>query len=753
MTEFTLYQADCCGQAKNTLYPHPVIVKNADDLAGVVAKDHTCGEFKGYKRSKVNFLGSDVEALDIDNEHSENPDEWITPERFTEEFSDVNFIIVFSRSHMKEKDGKTARPRFHVFFPHKKMTELSEVEELKKAVYATFPFFDGNCLDGARFLYGSNVKPEDIIWHDGNMDIDDYIKKLDSMTTAHYTIPQGRRNATMSHFAGRVVKRFGTGEDAKQIFMSENEKCDPPLSDNEMEKIWGSACKFGKVVSQTPGYVPPSTYNGTQVADPGSLKPSDFSDIGQAKVLSEEEKDELRHNQTTGYLYYNGVNWEESMPAALGAVERFLDLQLAAAQRMVFSAKQALLNSGLSEADLSGKKPPSGATPVQVKLFNAYLEAMGFLSFVMKRRDMKYVNSAMEAAKPMLHVKYGDLDKDCFLLNTQESTYDLRLGLMGKMQHRSDDLCTKVTLCEPGDKGKELWEDALHKTFCNDAELEEYVQMVCGLAAIGKVFIEALIIAYGEGRNGKSTFFNTVARVLGSYSWSLSADALVVGCRRNVKWEITELKGRRFVIAAELEEGTRLSTSMLKQITSTDDIQGEKKFKDPSPFTPSHTTILFTNHLPKVGAMDHGTWRRLVVIPFNAVFQDSGDQKNYADVLVEEAGPAVLSWIIEGAEKVIACNFHIKRPKVVQDAIDAYREENDWMSAFLNDCCEVDPAYKDMSRDLYQEYRSYCDRVGEFTRSNAEFSNTLENLGFEKRKTNKGMVFSGIRVKPAFVEE
>ena len=55
MTEFTLYQADCCGQAKNTLYPHPVVVKNADDLAGVVAKDHTCGEFKGYKRSKVSI--------------------------------------------------------------------------------------------------------------------------------------------------------------------------------------------------------------------------------------------------------------------------------------------------------------------------------------------------------------------------------------------------------------------------------------------------------------------------------------------------------------------------------------------------------------------------------------------------------------------------------------------------------------------------------------------------------------------------
>lgn len=752
MMEFTLYHADCCGQAKNTLYSHAVTVRTADDLAGVVAKDHTCGEFKGCRRSKANFLGSDVEALDIDNDHSEAPDEWITPEIFAEEFADVDFAIVFSRHHNKEKDGKSARPRFHVFFPHKKMAELSAVEELKRVVNAAFPFFDSNCLDGARFLYGSAVKPEDIVWHNGKMDIDDYIRKLDAMTNSHYTIPQGRRNATMSRFAGNVVKRFGIGDDAKKIFMDENEKCDPPLSGDEMGKIWGSACKFGKMVAQTPGYVPPDIYNGVQAADPGSLKPSDFSDIGQAKVISAEEADELKYNQATGYLYYNGVNWEESMPAAVGAVERFLDLQLAAAQKMVFLAKQALLNSGLGEADISGKKPPNGATLVQIRLFMEYIEAQSFQAFVMKRRDMRYVNSAMEAAKPMLHVKYGDLDKDGFLLNTAESTYDLRLGLMGKMKHRSADLCTKVTLCEPGDKGRDIWEDALRKTFCNDAELEEYVQMVCGLAAIGKVFVEALIIAYGEGRNGKSTFFNTVARVLGSYSWSLSADALVVGCRRNVKWEITELKGRRFVIAAELEEGTRLSTSMLKQITSTDDIQGEKKFKDPSPFTPSHTTILFTNHLPKVGAMDPGTWRRLIVIPFNAVFQDTGDTKNYADYLVETAGPAVLSWIIEGAEKVIACNYHIKRPKVVQDAIDAYKEENDWMSAFMNDCCEVDSTYKEKAGELYQEYRSYCDRVGEFTRSNAEFSNTLETLGFDKRKTNKGVIFSGIRLKPAFEE-
>ena len=74
------------------------------------------------------------------------------------------------------------------------------------------------------------------------------------------------------------------------------------------------------------------------------------------------------------------------------------------------------------------------------------------------------------------------------------------------------------------------------------------------MASIVKIYIEALLIAYGEGNNGKSTFFNTIAKVLGSYSGNISADALTTGYRRNVKSELAELKGKRLVIAAELEE-------------------------------------------------------------------------------------------------------------------------------------------------------------------------------------------------------
>ena len=94
----------------------------------------------------------------------------------------------------------------------------------------------------------------------------------------------------------------------------------------------------------------------------------------------------------------------------------------------------------------------------------------------------------------------------------------------------------------------------------------------------------------------KSTFWNTIARVLGNYSGKLSAEALTMNCKRNVKPEMAELKGKRLSIASELEEGTRLNTGMVKQLCSVDPIEAEKKFKDPFHFDPSHTTaVLLTD--------------------------------------------------------------------------------------------------------------------------------------------------------------
>ena len=348
----------------------------------------------------------------------------------------------------------------------------------------------------------------------------------------------------------------------------------------------------------------------------------------------------------------------------------------------------------------------------------------------------------------MVLIDPANLDSVPFLLNLPSGTSDLRTGKV--RAHDPADYLTRQTDIDPSQEGMDIWLDALETFFQNDQALIDYVQEIVGLAAIGKVYVEALIIAYGEGRNGKSTFWNTIARVLGTYSGNMSADTLTVGCKRNVKPEMAEARGKRLIIAAELEDSTRLNTSKVKQLCSTDQVFAEKKFKSPFAFTPTHTLVLYTNHLPKVGATDAGIWRRLIVIPFNARIQGSSDVKNYADYLFVNAGGAVLSWIIEGAQRVIAKDFHLVQPEVVRNAIGAYRDENDWLSHFIEDRCETAADFEEQSGELYNEYRCYCKRMGEHTRSTADFYAELENAGFQRRKTRSGKIVQGLRLIQEF---
>ena len=564
-----LSMANCTGNPKNKSYPNKSTITNSDELKAAVAFDHVCGEFKSDLRSIANFKMSDGVVLDNDNDNSDNPADWVLPEKLTEIFPDVSFAVVTSRSNMKPKGTKSARPRFHVYFPIKPTTDAAACAELKKRIHKAADFFDGNALDAARFIFG-NPNAE-VLWVDGIFNVDDYLDAQDEQAFSDFdestrTIAEGSRNNIMSRFAGRVIMRFGNTDKARELFDKKAQKCDPPLDDAELETIWNSAVKFGKKVSNDPNYIPPDKFGEL------SLKPTDYSDIGQAKVLSREYANELVYTDSSDYMRYDSIRWVESKQLAVGAAEEFLDLQLTDANNAVQTAARKLKQTGVSKEIIAsgGKALEKAVDSKNEQAFKEYMCALAYRAFVMKRRDMKYILSALQAAKPMLLKDIREFDTQEFLLNTPKGTYDLRKGLDGLQSHSADNLLTKVTAVAPSEENKELWEKAIDEFFCGDSELIDYVHKIVGLAAVGKVYMEALIISYGQGSNGKSTFWNTISRVLGTYSGTISADALTVGCKRNVKPEMAELKGKRLVIAAELEEGVRLNTSVVKQLCSTD---------------------------------------------------------------------------------------------------------------------------------------------------------------------------------------
>ena len=822
----TIFYADTRNDPKNCRYPHRLPDLSDDALKEAFSHDYVCAEYKGNYRSTDNFIRSTCLAFDVDNDFSDDPAEWLSPEDIRDAFPGVEIIVHYSRSHMKAKNGRPARPKFHVFFPIEECTGAEEYAAMKQRVYEYFPYFDAQALDAARFFFGTEnpeiecyegtllseylqlkggtsgyadrsqcsefarkgtmkhafSAPSELKEERGsiscppclkgggprsgggiqltppseqNADEDNLSPEPCSLTPVFSSpIPQGQRNTTMYSVAVKVLKRFGDTDKARDLFLAEAERCVPPLDSEELAAIWNSAMKFyQKKILTDPEYVDPEAYgNDFKYV---SLKPPDYSDVGQAKVFVRECKDEVCFTEATDFLRYDGKCWNESRQLALGCLEEFLDLQLADASDQLKSAVQELIELGEREEEIGpGKKYTDKLTASRDEKIAAagrrFAGAVKYKEFVMKRRDMHYIKGALDAAKPMVRLKVSDLDKNEFLLNTPDATYDLRKGLAGAQPQDPADHITKITAVSPGEKGKEIWEEALQVFFCGDQDLIHYVQQVVGLAAIGKVYLEAIIIAYGDGRNGKSTFWNTVSRVFGSYAGNLSADTLTVGCKRNVKPEMAELKGKRLIIASELEEGMRLNTAMVKQLCSTDEIYAEKKYKDPFSFTPSHTLVLYTNHLPRVGASDAGTWRRLIVIPFNAKIEGSSDIKNYSDYLFKESAEAIMQWIIDGAEEVIGNDYEITTPGVVRKAVQAYKDSNDWFGEFLEECCDVDISFTQKSGELYTEYRAHCARNGEYTRSTTDFYTALELSGFIRKKTNKGSMISGLRLKSVF---
>ena len=116
--QMTIYDAATVGSRSNCVYPNPVTVTDADTMRQAATFDHVCAAYKQNYRSVDNFLKADCLPMDCDNDHSDDPDDWLTPFDVAMDFPGVGMIFVYSRSHMKPKGKRGPRPRFHVYYLH-----------------------------------------------------------------------------------------------------------------------------------------------------------------------------------------------------------------------------------------------------------------------------------------------------------------------------------------------------------------------------------------------------------------------------------------------------------------------------------------------------------------------------------------------------------------------------------------------------------------------------------------------------------
>ena len=244
------------------------IIESGDTeaLARAVEFDTCPAKYKDGYRAGKNFQYANCILGDIDNLHSDDPADWVTMEDVANVMSVVAYYYYPSQNHMKPKDGKEPRPKYHLIIPITETTSEKEYTSIMKRLIKAFPplHFDEGVSGAAQLNFG--VENAEVTYVDGEMNLTEFLTSID-------VIPQGKRNNHMCSFAASQLKRYGdTDGTAYQAFINEAMKCSPLLDDDELKSIWNGAVAFyNETIKADLDYVTPESFNGTAKDDGANL--------------------------------------------------------------------------------------------------------------------------------------------------------------------------------------------------------------------------------------------------------------------------------------------------------------------------------------------------------------------------------------------------------------------------------------------------------------------------------------------------
>jgi putative DNA primase/helicase len=342
------------------------------------------------------------------------------------------------------------------------------------------------------------------------------------------------------------------------------------------------------------------------------------------------------------------------------------------------------------------------------------------------------------------------LDADSMLLGVENGVVDLRTG-EGRPADRAD-LITKSCRAPFDDLATcPLWEDFLETIFAGDGEVIRYVQRAAGYSLTGKTGERVIFIAHGSGNNGKTTFQEVVAHILGTYAMSTPVETLIARKDRGIPNDLARLKSARFVSATESERGAKLAEAFIKTVTGGDRVTARFLHQEFFDFVPQLKLWLATNHRPEIASGGKAIWRRVRLLPFEVSIPDDQVDVDLKAKLLAEA-PGILAWMVRGCTEWQ--RIGLKEPASIKAANTSYEEDEDVLGAFLEDRAIVDgPSWVSVG-DLYAAFHEWAKAHGEEILSAKAFSQAMsERTGIKRsRQGQRGTRgFLGVRL-PAPVQ-
>lgn len=343
-----------------------------------------------------------------------------------------------------------------------------------------------------------------------------------------------------------------------------------------------------------------------------------------------------------------------------------------------------------------------------------------------------------------------EFDRDPWLLNLRNGALDLRTGTF--REHRREDLGSKLGPVEYDPEATcPTWECFLDRVMGGNKELVRYLQKAVGYSLTGDTREQCLFFLWGTGRNGKSTFLETIRRLLGDYACQMDFTSVLRTKTDKVRNDIARLNGARLVSAVEVEDGRALSEVVVKQLTGNDTVTARYLRSEFFEFKPTFKLWLAGNHKPSVKGTDVGIWRRIRLIPFSVTVPEAEVDPRLSEKLLDEL-PGILNWALEGLR--LWSEEGLEPPEEVKKETNSYREEMDPVARFLEECCDISGDERTSAKALYEGYRVWAVGSGEEVLTKRKLAGRLKERGLRDVKSTGGRFYwQGIGLMVEEVDE
>lgn len=429
-----------------------------------------------------------------------------------------------------------------------------------------------------------------------------------------------------------------------------------------------------------------------EVVEDKPAKKFRLTELGNAERIAYEYGHTIKYVGDTGWLIWDGKRWRYDTKKEI--------------ERITNKVLRGLYKSG-DEAEIKWAR-------------------------MCERRNIRM--NSIKDLMPLVPGEREDFDRHKYLFNMENGILDLKTG---KLQPHDRELnLTKITNVEYDEKAEcPTWMLFLNQIFKNDNDLVEYMQRLVGYSLTGDISEQGMYFLVGGGSNGKSTFVNTIKKIMGDYGLQTNSDTFIKKKSDGANNDIARLASSRFVSAVESEEGEKLQESLVKTITGGEPILARFLRQEFFEFLPEFKVFFTTNHKPIIGGVDDGIWRRVKIIPFTLNLKPHERDKKLEEKLTLEM-PGILNWVLEGCLKWQKSG--LKEPRVVVDATGNYKDDMDILAPFLSESCYTDEPKNETVRieakELYNIYDRWCFGSGERSLGNRSFYRMLETKGFGKVK-------------------